>query len=397
MNNLFSIYDLSERFVRYCGIQTTSDPSSDNFPSSNGQLELGKLLVSEFHKMGITNAYQDEWGYVFAEIASNNSSEEDEKAINNSRSSKGIALIAHLDTSPDLPSCDVPQLKNYDGNVVFATDGNVLLGADNKAGIAEIMTVAQALITNPHLLHGHVQIIFTPDEEIGRGTDHLDMKKVFAEYGYTIDGGELGELEYENFNAADMTVCFQGVNTHPGDAKHKMINSIEIAKQFDSKLPSDMRPESTEGYEGFYHLCHFNGTVDYTELNYIIREHSEAKFEKMKDFALAIANGINEALKYECVSIQIEDSYKNMREVIEKRMFIIDRAINAMEKAGVTPIIKPIRGGTDGARLSFMGLPCPNIFTGGLNFHSRNEYIPLNSMAKAVETIINLVIGHETT
>lgn len=391
MEELFNIYELSERFVRYCGINTMSDSSSSSFPSSEGQLVLGEMLVKELHSMGVKNAYQDEWGYVFAEIESTN-----EDADANNGESNSIALLAHLDTSPDLPSCEVPQLKNYDGNVVFASEGNRLLGADNKAGIAEIMTTVSVLIKNPELKHGRIQIIFTPDEEIGRGTDKLDMDKVFADYGYTVDGGEIGELEYENFNAASMVVIVRGINTHPGDAKNKMVNSIEVAKQFDNKLPSNMRPETTEGYEGFYHLCEFNGDVEQTELKYIIREHDDDKFKEMKEFSRKVAAGINDILQYECISIEIKDSYRNMREVIEKQMVIVDRAVKAMERSSVRPIIKPIRGGTDGARLSFMGLPCPNIFTGGLNFHSREEYIPLHSMSKAVETIINIVMSCES-
>ena len=329
-----------------------------------------------------------------------------------------IGFIAHMDTSPDMSGknvkpkiirdydgkdivlneeknivmkvSDFPDLKDYIGKDLITTDGTTLLGADNKAGIAEIITAVEYLINNPHIPHGTVKLGFTPDEEIGRGADHFDVEKFGADFAYTVDGGPVGELEYENFNAATAKIRIQGRNVHPGTAKNKMINSILVAGELNDLLPVNERPEYTENYEGFYHIVSFNGSVEKTEMVYIIRDHSIEKFLAKKATLEKAVDFINH--KYgEIVSLEITDSYYNMKEKIEPVMYIIDLAKKAMESLDIKPLIKPIRGGTDGARLSYMGLPCPNIFTGGHNFHGKFEYIPIFAMEKAVETILKII------
>lgn len=396
-----------DRFLRYVSYDTKSDESSASVPSTAGQMEFAKVLAEELEDIGLSDVSLDENGYIMASLPSNI-----EKQV------PTIGFIAHMDTSPDMSGKNVhprfiknydgkdivlnsdlnivmevkdfPELKNYVGEELIVTDGTTLLGADNKAGIAEIVTAVEYLIDNPHIPHGTIKIGFTPDEEIGRGANHFDVEKFNADFAYTVDGGPLGELEYENFNAATAKIHIQGRNVHPGTAKDKMINSILVAGELNDLLPANERPEYTQGYEGFYHLISFNGSVEVTELAYIIRDHSMEKFNLKKDTLLKAVEFIN--YKYgDIVSLDIVDSYYNMREKIEPVMHIIDLAKMAMEDLGITPLIKPIRGGTDGARLSYMGLPCPNLFTGGLNFHGKFEYIPTFAMEKSVETILKII------
>lgn len=399
MNQLLS------RFLRYVSIETTSDENSDTQPSTSCQLNLLSKLRDELLAMGIS-AELDEYGYVMASIPSNC-----EKNV------PVIGFIAHVDTSPDasgknivpkivenyrggdivlneekgitLSAEEYPELNNYIGQTIITTDGTTLLGADDKAGIAEIMDFASYVVNNKDFKHGEIKIAFTPDEEIGRGVQKFDVKKFGATYAYTVDGGAIGELEYENFNAAAVTVTISGINIHPGSAKGKMKNSQLIAMEFNQLLPENQRPDTTENYEGFFHLTDMNGTVERTELQYIIRDHDTKKFQEKQDLLRSITTQINE--KYgDCISLEIRHQYSNMKEQILPHFHIVEIAEKAMEKAGVLPKIQPIRGGTDGANLSFMGLPCPNIFTGGHNFHGRFEYIPLQSMEKAVAVLKNI-------
>ena len=399
MNQLLS------RFLRYVSIETTSDENSDTQPSTSCQLNLLSKLWDELLAMGIS-AELDEYGYVMASIPSNC-----EKNV------PVIGFIAHVDTSPDasgkniipkivenyrggdivlneekgitLSAEEYPELNNYIGQTIITTDGTTLLGADDKAGIAEIMDFASYVVNNKDFKHGEIKIAFTPDEEIGRGVQKFDVKKFGATYAYTVDGGAIGELEYENFNAAAATVTISGINIHPGSAKGKMKNSQLIAMEFNQLLPENQRPDTTENYEGFFHLTDMNGTVERTELQYIIRDHDTKKFQEKQDLLRSITTQINE--KYgDCISLEIRHQYSNMKEQILPHFHIVEIAEKAMEKAGVLPKIQPIRGGTDGANLSFMGLPCPNIFTGGHNFHGRFEYIPLQSMEKAVAVLKNI-------
>lgn len=398
---------LVNRFLNYVKYDTTSDESSTSVPSTPGQLEFAKFLYNELKEIGLSDVSIDENGYVMATLPSNI-----EKDV------PTIGFIAHMDTSPDMSGKDIkakiiknydgkdivlneekdiimkvsdfPDLKNYVGKDLITTDGTTLLGADNKAGIAEIVTAVEFLIENPNIPHGTVKIGFTPDEEIGRGADHFDVEKFGADFAYTVDGGPIGELEYENFNAATAKVTIQGRNVHPGTAKDKMINSILVAGELNDLLPVNERPEYTENYEGFYHIVGFNGSVEKTEMVYIIRDHSMEKFQAKKELLEKAFNFINH--KYgNIVSLDLKDSYYNMKEKIEPVMYIIDLAKKAMESLDIEPLIKPIRGGTDGARLSYMGLPCPNIFTGGHNFHGKFEYIPIFAMEKAVETILKII------
>ncbi|MCM8709679.1 peptidase T [Clostridium sp. SYSU_GA19001] len=394
-----------ERFIKYVKFDTKADEESNTVPTTEGQLVFAKELGKELEELGLKDVSVDENGYVMATLPAN----VDKKV-------PVVGFIAHMDTSPDMSATNVkpkfvenydggdiklneevilspkdfPELKNYIGDTLITTDGTTLLGADDKAGIAEIITAVEYLVQHPEIPHGTIKIGFTPDEEVGRGADYFDTYKFGADLAYTIDGGAIGELEYENFNAAGAKVTFQGRNVHPGYAKDKMINSMLIANEFISALPESETPQATEGYEGFYHLNSINGDVEKTVLNYIIRDFDKDSFEKRKQTIKEISENLNK--KYPGrVSIEIKDQYRNMREKIESVMYVVDNAKKAMELAGVKPIVKPIRGGTDGARLSFMGLPTPNIFTGGLNFHGKYEYVPVCSMEKAVEVILKLV------
>jgi tripeptide aminopeptidase len=394
-----------ERFIRYVKFDTKADDASDTVPSTPGQLVLAKELGKELEQLGLSDVSVDENGYVMATLPSNL----DKKVPT-------IGFIAHMDTSPDMSGTNVnPQfvenydggdiklseevtlspkemheLKEYIGETLITTDGTTLLGADDKAGIAEIITAVEYLIQHPEVPHGTIKIGFTPDEEIGRGPNHFEVEKFDADLAYTMDGGAVGELEYENFNAAGAKVTIHGRNVHPGYAKNKMVNSMLIANEFIASLPENETPQATEGYEGFYHLNSINGDVENTVLSYIIRDFDKESFEKRKQHMKKLAEELNKKYPGRVV-IDIKDSYKNMREMIEPVMHVVDNAVKAMELAGVKPLIRPIRGGTDGARLSFMGLPTPNIFAGGLNFHGKYEYIPVSSMEKAVQVILKLV------
>ena len=397
-----------ERFIRYVKFDTKSDPSSETCPSTSKQLALGKELVRELKEIGLADAEMDENGYVMATLPSNMDVD-----------TKVIGFIAHMDTSPDMSGEDVkpkfvenydggdivlnpeknvvlsptdfPDLKNYIGDTLITTDGTTLLGADNKAGIAEIIAAVEYLTENPDIKHGTIKIGFTPDEEIGRGADRFDVEKFKSDFAYTVDGGPIGELEYENFNAAGAKIKIHGRNVHPGASKNKMKNSVLIAMELNSMLPVAERPEYTEGYEGFFHLNNFNGDVEETSLVYIIRDHFKDRFEKKKKLIEEAVSFLN--LKYGegTIELQLKDQYFNMKEKIEPVMEIVDLAKRAMIEVGVTPNIKPVRGGTDGARLSYMGLPCPNIFTGGHNFHGKYEFLSVASMKKAVEVILKIV------
>jgi len=393
-----------ERFKRYIAIDTKSDENSQTCPSTKGQLELGALLVKELKELGLEDAKQDENGYVYATLQSNI----DKKVPT-------IGFIAHLDTSPDMDGkCINPQIITYEGGDIklnnkysitvkefpflkdlvgkelITTDGTTLLGADDKAGIAAIMNAVEYLVAHPEIKHGDVKIAFTPDEEIGRGADLFDVEGFRADFAYTIDGGPLGELEYENFNAASAKIEIQGKNVHPGNAKNIMINALKIAMELESMLPVNEKPEYTEGYEGFYLLTDLSGTVDHAVMKYIIRDHSKEKFESKKEYMKDVVDFLNR--KYgNIINIEIEDSYYNMREKIEPHMEIIELAKKSMEELNIKPIVKPIRGGTDGAKLSYMGLPCPNLFTGGYNFHGRFEFIPTESMELASKLIVKII------
>lgn len=399
-----------EKFLRYISIDTASDPESESQPSTSKQLDLSRLLVKELREMGINNAELDEWGYVMATIPSNLPEGEDVPAI---------GFIAHVDSAPDASGAnikpqiiksydgsdiiinkelgfvmkvdDFPELLKYKGQTLITTDGTTLLAADDKAGVAEIMTAAEYIMTHPEFSHGTIKIGFTPDEEIGRGVDKFDVEKFGAEFAYTLDGGEIGELEYENFNAASAKIFIQGRNIHPGYAKDKMINAIILGTELNAMLPVDQRPEYTTEYEGFFHIIRFDGTVEKANIQYIIRDHDLDKFESKKVLISQCVDFLNKKYGDGTFSLELKDQYYNMRKQVEPHYHIIEKAVEAMEMAGIKPKIKPIRGGTDGARLSFMGLPCPNIFAGGHNFHGKFEYIPAESMEKATEVIINLV------
>lgn len=397
-----------ERFLKYVKYDTKADDSSNTVPTTKGQLVLADELVKEMKEIGLSDVSVDENGYVIGTLPSNT-----DKDI------PTIGFIAHMDTSPDMSGTNVnpqfvenydggdivlnkeknvilspkssPELKEYIGKTLITTDGTTLLGADDKAGIAEILTAVEYLIQNPQIPHGTIRVGFTPDEEVGRGPHHFNVEKFNADLAYTIDGGAIGELEFENFNAASAKVTIQGRNVHPGYAKNKMINSVLIGCEFASMLPQNETPGLTEGYEGFFHLNNFNGDVETTTLAYILRDFDKASFEKRKEVILQIAEELNSKYGQETVSIELKDQYKNMREKIEPVMYIVDTAIEAMKAVDVAPKVKPIRGGTDGATLSFMGLPCPNIFAGGENFHGKYEYIPTFAMDKAVEVILKIV------
>lgn len=398
---------LTERFLRYVAVDTQSNEQSESQPSAEKELTLLKMLRDELTALGV-EASLDEWGYVMATIPSN--IEENVPAI---------GFIAHVDTSPDASGKDVkpqiipdydgsavalkgveglmldpkdfPELLNHKGETLITTDGTTLLGADDKAGVAEIMDAVQYIVSHPEFKHGKICIGFTPDEEIGRGVVKFDVEKFGADFGYTMDGGEVGELEFENFNASSAHLRIQGRNVHPGYAKGKMLNAIRIAEEFDSLLPKEQKPEYTEGYDGFLHLISFQGTVEECETSYIIRDHDGAKLEAKKETMRQCANFINARYGEGTVTLTIKDQYRNMREMVEPHRHIIEKAQKAMEMAGIKPRIQPIRGGTDGANLSFRGLPCPNIFAGGLNFHGKFEWVTVENMEKASKVIINLI------
>ncbi len=394
---------VTERFLKYVSFETTSDEFSDTCPSTEGQKALGAAIVEEMQALGITDACLDEHGYVYGTVPG-----DPELPV--------IGLIAHMDTSPDASGKDVKariveykggdvclneekdiwlreesygSLKNHVGKHLIVTDGTTLLGADNKAGVAEIMTAAERLMKVKR--HATLKIGFTPDEEIGRGADLFDVAGFDAEYAYTVDGGAIGEIEYENFNAAGAKVTVRGLSIHPGGAKDKMVNSQLVAMEYNALLPADQRPEHTEGYEGFIHLTDMKGQVEETVLRYIIRDHDMEKFEEKKDLMVAAACRIDEKYGKGTVQVALRDSYYNMKNKIAPCMYIIDRAEAAMRKVGMNPRAVPIRGGTDGARLSYMGLPCPNLCTGGENFHGRFEYIPVEDMEKCVDMLVEII------
>ena len=396
-----------DKFLRYVSIDTQSCDDSSTHPSTLKQLDLQRMLLSELQLLGVS-ASLDSNGYLMASIPSNLEYEADT-----------IGFIAHVDTSPDMSGCNVkprmiynyrggdivlnkergivlstdtfPELNNYIGNTLITTDGTTLLGADDKAGIAAIMYAVEYMVNNPTMPHGKVCIAFTPDEEIGMGAAHFDVEGFGAKYAYTIDGGELGEIEYENFNAASASISIEGKNIHPGYAKDKMVNALLVAMDINVMLPSSQRPENTEGYEGFFHLTAMDGTVEQASMDYIIRDHSMEKFEEKKQLMTDVVLAVNEKYGTNVAKLELKDSYYNMKEKVMPHYHIVEKAVEAMELAGVEPKIKPIRGGTDGATLSFKGLPCPNIFAGGHNFHGKYEYIPVESMQKAAQVILNII------
>ena len=396
-----------DRFLRYVSVDTQSDENSESQPSSAKQLDLLRMLRDELTAMGV-EATLDEYGYVMATLPSNID-----------RKVPVVGFIAHVDTSPDASGANVrPQLiENYDGGdialkgvpglflkpfefpelhahkgeTIITTDGTTLLGADDKAGVAEIMNAVQYMVEHPEFKHGEIRIGFTPDEEIGRGVVKFDVKKFGAEYAYTMDGGEVGELEFENFNAASAKIHIQGRNVHPGYAKGKMKNAILIGMELNSLLPVQQRPEFTEGYEGFFHIISFKGSVEEADFGYIIRDHDRAKFEEKKEVIGKCVAFINEKYGEGTASLEVKDQYYNMRQQVEPYYFIVEKAVKAMEMEGIEARIQPIRGGTDGANLSFKGLPCPNIFAGGLNFHGKMEFAPLESIEKASRVVLNII------
>ena len=398
---------LLPRFLDFVAIDTQSDPRSKTTPSTKKQLDLAKKLVFELHQIGMQEVSIDKNGYIMANLPSNL-----EKDV------PTIGFIAHYDTTPDFTGFNVKPkiIENYDGedivlnttqNIILSpdyfedllqykgqtlitTDGTTLLGADDKAGVAEIITAMEYLVQHPEIKHGKICIAFTPDEEIGRGAHKFNVEKFGADWAYTVDGSQLGELEYENFNAASAKIRITGKSVHPGLAKGKMVNAIGLANQFLSLLPKRETPETTEGREGFFHVHDVKGSIEQAELELIIRDHDEEQFQARKELLDDIAKKINAPYDDDFVSVEIEDQYRNMREMVEPVFYIVEIAEEAMTQLGIEPIIKPIRGGTDGSQLSFMGLPCPNIFAGGHNFHGKYEYIPLESMQKAVEVIVKI-------
>ena len=396
-----------DRFLRYVAIDTQSDENSESQPSAAKELDLLKLLCKELNDMGV-EATLDEYGYVMGTLPSNI----DKKV-------PAIGFIAHVDTSPDASGANVkPQIiENYDGSdialkgvpglylkpsefpellahkgeTIITTDGTTLLGADDKAGVAEIMNAVQYMVEHPEFKHGDIKIGFTPDEEIGRGVVKFDVKRFGADYAYTMDGGEIGELEFENFNAASAKIHIQGRNVHPGYAKDKMKNAILIGMEFNDLLPICQRPELTEGYDGFFHIISFKGSVEEADFGYIIRDHDRKKFEEKKELIEQCVKFINVKYGEGTATLEVKDQYYNMREQVEPYYFIVEKAVKAMEMAGTKPKIQPIRGGTDGANLSFKGLPCPNIFAGGMNFHGKMEFAPLENIEKASEVVLNII------
>lgn len=395
-----------ERLIRYAKIDTQSDFTSETTPSTQKQFDLLYLLKDELATIGLTDITLDENGYLFATLEANT-----DKVV------PTIGFLAHVDTATDfsgtnvnpqriddydggeiqlnpnlvMSPTDFPELKSYIGQTLITTDGTTLLGADDKAGIAEIMTAMEFLVKNPHIKHGKLRVAFTPDEEIGRGPHKFDVKAFDAEYAYTMDGGPLGELQFESFNAAGVKVITKGTSVHPGSAKNKMVNAITMAIAFQNEMPADAVPEKTEGYEGFIHLMNFNGSIEHSELSYIVRDHDREKFEAKKQLMRDAATKIQSQFGENALSISIEDQYYNMGEKIEPVKEIVDIARIAMEKLDITPITLPIRGGTDGSQLSYMGLPTPNIFAGGENMHGKFEYVSAETMEKATQVIIEIV------
>ena len=400
--------NILDRFLRYVAVDTQSDPESETQPSAAKELNLLRMLKDELTAMGV-EATLDEYGYVMARIPSNCPDKE----------IPAIGFIAHADTAPDASGADIrpqiienydggeiplkgvpglslkpsefPEMEQYKGMTLVTTDGTTLLGADDKAGIAEIMTAVQHIVEHPEFKHGDIMIGFTPDEEIGRGVVKFDVEKFGARYAYTLDGGAVGELEYENFNAAGATVTIQGRNVHPGTAKGKMKNATLIGMELNSLLPVEQRPEYTEGYEGFFHLISFKGEVETATFSYIIRDHDMGLYEQKKAYMQKCVDFINEKYGEGTATVEIRHQYYNMRKEVEPHYHIVEKAVKAMEMEGIVPRIQPIRGGTDGANLSFMGLPCPNIFAGGHNFHGKMEYVPVESMVKAAKVILNII------
>ena len=399
--------NILDRFLRYVAVDTQSDPESASQPSAAKELNLLKMLRDELEVMGV-EATLDEYGYVMASIPSNCG-----------KDVPAVGFIAHADTAPDAPGNNIkpqiienydggdiplkgvpglslkpsefPELGLYKGQTLITTDGTTLLGADDKAGIAEIMTAVQYIVEHPDFKHGDIKIGFTPDEEIGRGVVKFDVEKFGAKYAYTLDGGQVGELEYENFNAAGATIRIQGLNVHPGMAKGKMKNAILIGMELNDLLPADQRPECTEGYEGFFHLISFKGEVETAAFSYIIRDHDMGLYEQKKAYMQKCVDAINEKYGEGTAILEMKHQYYNMRQQVEPHYHIVEKAMKAMEMEGIKPKVQPIRGGTDGANLSFMGLPCPNIFAGGHNFHGKMEYVPLESMEKASKVILNII------
>lgn len=397
-----------DRFLRYVGVDTQSNEESESQPSTAKQWDLLKMLCAELQEMGI-EAELDEYGYVMGTIPSNIPGKD----------IPAVGFIAHVDTAPDASGKDVkpqiipdydgsdialkgvpglflkpsefPELLHFKGQTLITTDGTTLLGADDKAGVAEIMNAAAWIMEHPEFKHGPIKIGFTPDEEIGRGVIKFDVKRFGADYAYTMDGGEIGELEFENFNAASAKIHIQGRNVHPGSAKGKMKNAILIGQEFNSLLPIEQRPEYTEGYEGFFHLISFKGSVEEADFAYIIRDHDAVKFDRKKVMIREVAEFMNKKYGEGTVQLTLKDQYRNMREQVEPHYHIIEKAVKAMEMEGIKVKIQPIRGGTDGANLSYMGLPCPNIFAGGLNFHGKMEYVPLESIEAASKVILNII------
>ena len=395
-----------ERFLRYVTYGTQSSETSGTTPSTRGQRIFAEALVNELMTLGLEDVSIDEHAYVMATLPANTDAE----------NIPTIGFISHLDTSPDMSGDGVkpsivhyeggdivlneaqhivlsptmfPEMSEYIGQDIIVTDGTTLLGADDKAGIAAIISAMAYLKEHPEIKHGKIRIGFTPDEEIGQGADHFDVAKFGCDWAYTVDGGQIGELEYENFNAAAAKICFKGLNVHPGTAKDKMINAALLATEFASWLPTEQRPEHTEDYEGFFHLIGMSGTVEEASLSYIVRDHSRELFEQKKELLKQLVARMNETYA-ESTTLELRDQYYNMREIVEPKKHIVDIAFQAMEEVGITPKVQPIRGGTDGARLSFMGLPCPNLFTGGHNFHGRYEYLPVPSLIKSMETVIKI-------
>ncbi|MDD3320583.1 MAG: peptidase T [Paludibacter sp.] len=399
--------NITDRFLKYVSFTTTSDENTNMTPSTPGQMVFAKYLVEELKSIGLIEVELDKNGYIMATLPSNIDKEV-----------PTIGFISHMDTSPDMTAKNVkprivtnydgndillneekiilletekyPEILQYKGQDIIVTDGTTLLGADDKAGITEIVSAMEYLLAHPQIKHGKIRLGFTPDEEIGQGADHFDVEKFNAEWSYTMDGGEIGELEFENFNAAGAKVHFNGLNVHPGYAYHKMINSMRIAQQFVGMLPRWETPEHTQDYEGYYHLTNVEGTVEKSTLSYIIRDHDHDRFERRKKEMQHLVNKINAEYGANTAEIEIHDQYYNMREMVEPQMHIVDLAFEAMEAVGVKPNVKPIRGGTDGSRLSYMGLLCPNIFAGGHNFHGRFEFVPVQSIEKATMVIVKI-------
>lgn len=398
--------DLKERFLKYVSFDTQSDERSETFPSTDKQKVLLSYLKEELETIGLKEVTMDEYGYVMATLP----------ATKGYENVPTIGFISHVDTAPDMSGAGVkphivenyngkdillggdvwlrveefPELSFFKGHTLIHTDGTTLLGADDKAGVAEIVTAMEWLVAHPEMPHGKIRVGFTPDEEIGRGVDYFDVKRFAADFAYTMDGGMEGELEYENFNAAGAKIHISGRNVHPGMAKNKMINAIDIATELNGMLPTSERPQYTEHYEGFFHCVGIQGSVEEAELSYIIRDHSSEKFEAKKQLMWDVVNFLQRKYGEKVLTLTLKDQYYNMRKMVEPHPQVIEKAKRAMIEAGVKPQVKPIRGGTDGSRLSFMGLPCPNLFTGGMNFHGRYEYASLTTMHRAMNTIINL-------